>query len=192
MTPEDILRIEKIVETDSINPWIAILLLVVGLLAGLLSSYTKEKGKNLATKEDIKSLTHQVEEVKREIAEVDRIETIKYQQKSAACLEMLRILDAHLSHSDISKNEAPIEKIDKQFADVESIRKCHNDLLLTIDNQEIIGKFLSLLRNDEKYAFQSLDDLRELVRQELKFKGKLRRDPDNTWIQKGILPNSSN
>lgn len=49
---------------SSIEILFACALFLMGLLIGLLKSYFSEKGKNLATKEDIESITEKIESVK--------------------------------------------------------------------------------------------------------------------------------
>ncbi|MBN1929170.1 MAG: hypothetical protein JW764_06480 [Chlorobiaceae bacterium] len=90
---------------NSLAAIIEIATLVVGVVLGLLlrnffPSYSKEKGKNLATKEDIQGITEKIESVKAEYAK--SIEAVKtklqleaaltgaYQQK---CLEALTAIN---------------------------------------------------------------------------------------------------
>lgn len=67
MTPEKIQSIiEKAIGQQFENYWFYLLLsILVALVSSYLFQYLKEKGKNLATKEDIKKITSQVESVKQ-------------------------------------------------------------------------------------------------------------------------------
>jgi len=186
MTPDDFQKIREILEGASIiEPWLVIASVVIGLAAGYFGSYLKEKGKNAATKEDISNVTRLVEEVKTEISEKDRISSVKYQHKREACLRMLSIIDAHLSHVITKDNDGKDVVIDKQYSDIESARKCHNDLLLSVDNQIIVEKFLSIIHDAAKNPIITLDELRSEVRKEMGYEGNLRKDSEKTWI--GVL-----
>ena len=57
----------------------AIIVLIGGLLLGYQKSYFKEKGKNLATKEDIEEITKKVEEVKSFYSQ--QLESQKFQNQ---------------------------------------------------------------------------------------------------------------
>ncbi|MDN5053833.1 hypothetical protein [Aliarcobacter butzleri] len=75
MTPEDL---QKIINTAIENEfeyywlyWLIIIAtsIIVSIIATLITSYLKEKGKNLATKEDIEEITNKVESIKQEYKE---------------------------------------------------------------------------------------------------------------------------
>ena len=99
---------------------VAILIMQISILLGLgsiplliksfLSPYLQEKGKNLATKEDIESITKKVENIKAEIEKYQSIFQAKYQLKFEVCLEALKIVDAHLSHKFAPQNGLSITK----------------------------------------------------------------------------------
>ncbi len=186
MTPEDIQKVQEMLDgVGGVDPWLVILITIIGLASGYFGAYLKEKGKNTATKEDIADLTRKVEEVKSEISEKDRISTVKYQQKREACLQMLSIIDAHLSHAITKDNDGEDVEVDKQYADIESARKCHNDLLLSVDNQSIVEKFLSILLGKADSPVKVLDELRSEVRKEMGYVGSPHQDSEATWI--GVL-----
>ena len=59
--------IESAIAQQSENYWITLLLsILIALVSSYLFQYFKEKGKNLATKEDIEKITSQVENVKQD------------------------------------------------------------------------------------------------------------------------------
>jgi len=77
MTPEKIQSIiEKAIGQQFENYWFYLLLsILVALVSSYLFQYLKEKGKNLATKEDIEKITSQVESVKQNYKiEFDKIQ----------------------------------------------------------------------------------------------------------------------
>lgn len=86
---------------------ILLLLAFVGagfILKNYLPSYFTEKGKNLATKEDIAEITRKIEAVKLKIEASKAVQQAKRNLKHEACLEALCLVDAHLSHK---KNQTP-------------------------------------------------------------------------------------
>ena len=95
------------------------------LLKSYFPKYLEEKGKNLATKEDIEEITRKIEGVKAEIEENKLIFQKKYQLKHEACLDALSLIDAHLSHTLQPRND---EEIIKQYATTEHARTVHNKL----------------------------------------------------------------
>lgn len=70
MTPEEIeTLIEKLIKNEVEYLWIYIILsAIITLVITYITEYVKGKGKNLATKQDIKDLTKKVEDVKSEYA----------------------------------------------------------------------------------------------------------------------------
>ena len=77
MTPEKIQAIiENAIGQQFGNYWMYLLFsIVIALLSSYLFQYLKEKGKNLATKEDIEKITSQVESVKQSYKiEFDKIQ----------------------------------------------------------------------------------------------------------------------
>lgn len=183
MNPEDVQKIQEMLNSaGGVYPWLVVLIVIIGLASGYFGAYLKEKGKNTATKEDVAEVIRKVEEVKVEMSEKDRISTVKYQQKREACLRMLTIIDAQLSHAISNDNDGEEIIVDKQYADIESARKCHNDLLLSVDNQLIVEKFLSILTGKTEDPVQTLDELRSEVRKEMGYEGSPHRDSDYAWI----------
>jgi hypothetical protein len=72
-----------------------VLILLCGLYLALFKSYFTEKGKNLATLEDIEDITKKVEEVKSEIQKQQLVEKQKRELKNNALLNSLTLIDAH-------------------------------------------------------------------------------------------------
>ena len=71
MTPEEIRKIVESVVADKqiASYWYPLVLLVVAGLSAYFGAYFSEKGKNLATKEDIRRITAEIEKVKTAYAE---------------------------------------------------------------------------------------------------------------------------
>lgn len=159
-----------------------IFLVIITATASFLGAYLKEKAKSTATKSDIEVITRKIEEVKKELNQQDRIASKKYELKYNACLNMLGILDAHLSNILSKNNEGKTIPVDRQFTTPEDARKCHNDLLITIDNPAIMELFLNMMGGKSKNLIIDLDKLRKLVREELGFGSDFRTDEDNTWL----------
>src|SRR5882724_8673979 len=98
---ENLLAIKKLVEEairehDSEQQWIyvsaVLILFLVSAAGAYFGSYLKRKGENLATKEDIKELTHLTEQVRNEYAKV--LENFSYENRlRLAALD--RRLEAH-------------------------------------------------------------------------------------------------
>lgn len=166
-----------------------LILIAIGLIflfwKNTLSSYLTEKGKNLATKEDIGTITQKIEEVKAEIQNTQEIEKQKRQLKYDALLNSLTLIDAHLSHSLLPFLE---QKIKKQYATTEEARKCHNNLILTCENKEVLELFSNIMfgAKDERVNIEPPTDLlnkyRNLVRTELGFGIALDLDRDRAWF----------
>jgi molecular chaperone DnaK (HSP70) len=71
-------------------------LTIFAVIAGLMQyivSYFKEKGKNLATKEDIKEITNTVESIKTEISVQKQRETEYLYKRNESLIEFLNCLD---------------------------------------------------------------------------------------------------
>ena len=77
VTPEQIQAMAKGIAEAAVGPtwWVYCMLIAASALAAYLGTYLREKGKNLATSEDISKITDKVEEVKRQHQEV--IENLK-------------------------------------------------------------------------------------------------------------------
>lgn len=94
MTPEDL---QKIINTAIENEfeyywlyWLIIIAtsIIVSIIATLITSYLKEKGKNLATKEDIQEITKKIESIKydynKQLEEFKQEQLIRYKAEVVA------------------------------------------------------------------------------------------------------------
>lgn len=161
-----------------------IILLGIGLVALLwkktLSTYLTEKGKNLATKEDIAEITTKVEEVKSKIQNEQDIGKQKRELKYNAILNSLALIDANLSNN-LQPNEG--QQIKKQFATTKEARECHNSLILTCENQKILDLFSKIMfGGSTKAPTMLLNEYRNQVRKELGFGNESELDEKNAWF----------
>lgn len=185
---------------------IAILILqiviVVGYACGLLflksyfPKYLEEKGKNLATKEDIEEITRKVESVKAEIEENKLIFQQKYQLKHEACLSALSLIDAHFSHTLKPPEDGEIVK---QYATTEHARKVHNKLILSCENKNILQKYEEIMFGGVGVEGQQipptdlLNEFRNLIRKELGYGSELALNRNKAWFAKvGFEPDKEN
>ena len=157
------------------------------LLRQTISSYASEKGKNLATKEDISAITHLIESTKISLQQRDRYEAKRYELKYQACLKALSIVDAQISHLVKTDNDGHPADVDKQYATAEEIRTCHNELILCLDNPAVVSIFIAILTGTSKNAIEDLDKLRSFVRAELGFPGETHKDEGKAWIGKSVI-----
>ena len=157
------------------------------LIRHAMSSYATEKGKNLATKEDISEITHLIESTKISLQQRDRYEARRFDLKYQACLAALTIVDAQISHLIKSDNEGRPTEVDRQYATADEIRACHNGLILSVDNTEVVDTFITIITGGSKNAIEDMDRLRGLIRAELGFPGAVHKNEDKAWIAKSIL-----
>ncbi len=162
-----------------------LLLVIASAIAAFFGAYLKEKAKSTVTKGDIEEITKKIETVKLDIKKIDHVYVRKYELKYSACLKLLEILDAHISHVITTDNDGNKIVLDKQYTTEMEARKCHNELLLTIDNDNIIKEFLEIMMGSTSNPIIALDKIRQLIREELGFGKKLYTDSKNTWL--GII-----
>ncbi|MEN6668908.1 hypothetical protein AAJP47_00855 [Psychrobacter sp. B38] len=141
-----------------------------------LFSYSSEKGKNLATREDIEEITRKIENVKSEYLielETVRVELSKslhqknevWIMKRNACLKALNLANAVLSnyeYTNISEGD-----MTPQRESIESARSCFNELACTCEGSEVIQQLKKIMF--ENGTLDSIVDLRNAVRKELGF-----------------------
>jgi len=177
------------------NTFIIILQLLILVAYGIcilfwksyFPKYLEEKGKNLATKEDIGAITHEVESVKAEILKSLSIDQTKYQLKYESCLEALSLIDAHFSHS---LQPAKGQSISRQFATTKVARACHSKLILSCENTNLLEKFDEIMFGSHpgqvsaKSPTDLLNEFRNLIRRELGFGSELQLNRERAWFGK--------
>jgi len=169
---------------------IFLIITAVGMFWGksYLAKYLEEKGKNLATKQDIEEVTHKIESVKAEIARGQAIQTKKYELKYQACLDALAIMDPHLSHMDWKSPEGRELEVTKQFTTAEQARACHSRLILSCEDTQLLEKFAEILFGPSTHHQQGkpltdlLNEFRNLIRKELGFGTELQLDRQRAWV----------
>lgn len=151
------------------------------LLRTGLPAYIAEKGKNLATREDIEEITRKIESIRGDISRANAVEEQKRKLKYEACLEALAVIDAHLSQVFVSENVAP------QPVSTIKAREAHNKLILSCNDVLIVEKFGEIYfgpRDSElrRPPTDLLNEFRNLIRKELGFGSELDLDRDRAWI----------
>lgn len=129
--------------------------LIITLLTNFLFTYFKEKGKNLATKEDISAITKLVEEQKAELSNLS-FRKIQFftEEKEALILFYTQInewiwdnLNIQLFHY----NKTNIEQLDKKIISMHEIHNKVNvsfgKIFLLIDNQDLVKEASELINN---------------------------------------------
>lgn len=139
-------------------------------------SYSSEKGKNLATKEDIEEITRKIESVKSvysvDLEKIKALLSESSHQKNAvwlikrdACLKALDIANAVLSNFPYSNLPGGVVP---QEVSIEAARSCWNELACTCESSEVIDQFKIILFNDN-ISLDAIVDMRSAVRKELGF-----------------------
>lgn len=146
-----------------------------------LPAYISEKGKNLATSEDIEKITLKIETIRADIYNSNAMEEQKRKLKYEACLEALAVIDAHFSQ--IFAGEKPVP----QPVSTARAREAHSKLILSCNNVLIVEKFGEIYfgpRADElpRPPTDLLNEFRNLVRKELGFGSELPLDRERAWI----------
>jgi len=187
MTPEEIKAIiEKTLHGTTKYYWVYLVIaLIIGIFITLGIEYLKTKGQNLATKQDIETITSKVEQIKAEIQKGQEVEKLKRELKYNAILTSLNLIDADFSHTLIPPNGG---QISKQYATTEEARTCHNNLILSCEDTKIIELFGLIMfgpkdKNQPKIApTDLLNQYRNLARKELGFGTDLELDRERAWF----------
>ena len=191
MSPEEFKKIvETAVENSAgLNTEQIIILIIISGVSAFLGSFIKEKAKSIVTRKDITEITQKVEDVKLSVEAIKNSESKKYELKYNACIEALRLVDAHLSHSISTPEIEPT----KQTASIEEARSCHNQLILSCESTELISTFNSIM-----FGFSSsiaptdeLNNFRNAIRRELNFGDELSLDRNQAWFAKVNFDKSS-
>ena len=182
MSPEELQKIVEVAVENSAGLSVEqiIILVIISGASAFLGSYIKEKAKSIVTREDITEITEKVENVKLSVDAIKNSESKKYELKYNACIEALRLVDAHFSHS----LSVPGVEITKQTASIEEARSCHNQLILSCESTGLIEMFNSIMFGSSisKPATDELNDFRNAIRNELNFGDQLSLDKDKAWF----------
>jgi hypothetical protein len=154
---------------------------IVYLVRQGLPAYVSEKGKNLATKEDIEDITRKVENVKTELSGISAVEEQKRKLKYDACLDALSVIDAHFSQLFAALKPTP------QAVSTVRVREAHTKLILSCNDIRIVEKFGELTfgprpGEPQRPPTDLLNEFRNLIRAELGFGQELPLDRDRAWV----------
>ena len=185
MTPEELKIIIKTTIDGSIKYyWIYLIIsIIIGILILIGSQFFITKGQNIATKQDIEGITKKVEGVKSQIQQNQDIQKLKRELQFKSLLNSLSIIDAFFSHHYNAKGIV----FDKQNSSTEDVRTCHNNLILTCENTEIINLFTKIMLPPKDTSIHQdpiplLNEYRNLVRKELGFGQTLKLDTISSWF----------
>lgn len=187
MNPNEIKNLVETITKDQIlSPWLIVFIsILTSVVCAFLISFLNEKGKNYATKKDIDIITRMIEQVKADIVNDQEIKKLKRELKYKTLLNSLAILDAHNSHFIT----VPGAEIQKQFSNINNVRECHNSLILTVENIEIVNLFMKLIYSKSgmnavefMQYLQDLNNYRNLVRNELGFGEASNLESEHVWI----------
>lgn len=154
-------------------------------LKKLNDSYMEEKGKNLATKEDIQELTSLAEEIKTMYQSKLYISEHIYDIKLTAVQESLDFLDDYLSWLNYNSDVVPIR--DETITSKEltfRARQCYNKLVLTCDSVELPEVFLKMIFENPHNEMGLYNKYRNLSRKEMGMVSMLELSSEKVFISK--------
>lgn len=147
-------------------------------------SYMEEKGKNLATKEDIQELTALTEEIKVLYQSKQYQNEYIYDIKKDTIQESLDFLDDYLSWLTYDTNVVPIRNNITDSELTIKARKCYNKLVLTCESKELPKVFLEIIFNDTTNKMELYNKYRNLSRREMGIEMELELDTESVFISK--------
>ena len=132
------------------NNWISILKLVSAYLLGFVTVYFNQKTKNKALLSDIKKLTNEKEEVKKEHSlEVEK-RKYQYESKKNEYFRYFNLID--------SFSATNTKDFIEQFSPI--ITKFSNDLIISNENKELQAKAISEYNGEvQKLVFKANENL---------------------------------
>lgn len=145
---------------EKINFIVLVIVLLANLYIILLKDYFREKGKNLATKEDIEEITRKIENVKLEL-EYSKSQKKKYQEENK--LALIDFYDDFIFWCEFSVNNISItmellhtpEQIRLTINNFNSInskvlKSYWRICLFEINNQKLVNEIIELYSSAEK------------------------------------------
>jgi Na+/phosphate symporter len=189
MNPKDIQEIvSKVIEDQNKTQFFIIIgSILLAFLFQLVAVYYKARSLNKATKNDIGKITSIVEDVKAKFNDLIETEKLKRNLKYDALQNSLNLIDSYISNFILDST------ITKQYSSTEETRKCHNSLILTCDNSEIILAFERIMMDKKptnsegtQFVLKELARYRTLIRTEMGFGPSINTHPDKIWI--GSVP----
>lgn len=147
-------------------------------------SYMKEKGKNLATKEDIQDLTALTEEIKVLYqTQQYRYEHI-YDIKKEVIQESLDVLDDYFSWETFSSGVIPIRKDMDEKELTLKVRKCYNQLVLTCESNVLPELFLKMVMDSNLDKLELYNAYRNAARKEMGLEKVLELDEKSVFLSR--------
>lgn len=153
-------------------------------LKGFNESYMKEKGKNLATKEDIKELTSLTEEIKHMYQFKQSQNEHIYKIKKETIQDSLTFLDDYFSWLNYDSDVIPVRKDTNERELTIKARECYNKLVLTCESKELPKMFLKIIFDNETNKMELYNKYRNLSRRELGIKSDLELDQKSVFISR--------
>lgn len=161
----------------------------------LIEGYMNEKGKNLATKQDIETITRITEEVKQEfnnkmmkLTEEVRLQNYKeqqlYLQKIKAINDSLDLIDEYISYG-METTITPYRKniVNSDFTI--KVRDTYNALVVVCNDKRILDLFLNIILCEEGDPIvQWYNDYRNYAREELGLEPIQKMDSKRIFISK--------
>lgn len=153
-------------------------------LRKFIDSYMEEKGRNLATKEDIQKLTSLTEEIKM-LYQVEQYKNENiYDIKLEVIQESLEFLDDYISWLDDDTDVISVRKnIDSDNLTFKA-RSCYNKLVLTCEEKELPMIFLKLIIGNTENTMLLYNTYRNLCRKEMGLNTELELDKKAVFIKK--------
>lgn len=148
------------------------------------ASYMEEKGRNLATKEDVQELTSLAEEIKLLYQSKQHQNENIYNIKKDTILESLDFLDDYLSWLSYETNIIPIRNDINESKLTLKARKCYNKLVLTCETKELPEIFLKIIFDDTLNKMELYNRYRNLSRHEMGLEMDLELDKESVFISK--------
>ena len=148
------------------------------------NSYMEEKGKNLATKEDIQELTALTEEIKIMYQSKQHQNEYIYDIKKDTIQESLECLDDYLSWLSYNSDATPVRRDISDSDLTMKARIGYNKLVLTCESKELPRMFLKIIFDDMANKMELYNKYRNLSRSELGIETELELDEQSVFLSK--------
>ena len=117
-------------ETEIIRIILDLSLIIIAIYVFVIKNYMIEKGKNLATKEDIKEITDKIESVKYEYLKKQNIDKLELELNQKLYNTLNALKDSFMEIGKLSQLKQNVEKgwtvFSKKTADLEILLRNHN------------------------------------------------------------------
>jgi hypothetical protein len=146
-------------------------------------SYMSEKGKNLATKEDIREITKKTEEVKASFQNLQFQKQQIYTMKLDTIKETLDFIDVYISWLRFDRRTPERENTNRNELTIRG-RKCYNKLTLTCEDSNLINMFNRILFEDDTNILENYNSYRNMARIEMGLQSPLNLDRDKIFFSR--------